>query len=148
MQFGDSYLYTANSTDLIHWEVSGSGEPFSPCLNIWEQALMESGPPPIKTRDGKWLKVYNGMSVGTLGGYTKGQYSTGQMLIDPANSPLGPPIARLETPILQPTTATEITGQVDNVVFSEGLVQFRGKWLLYFGAGDAFLSVAQTPVQP
>jgi predicted GH43/DUF377 family glycosyl hydrolase len=30
---------------------------------------------------------------------------------------LGPPIARLETPILQPTTATEITGQVDNVVF-------------------------------
>jgi predicted GH43/DUF377 family glycosyl hydrolase len=148
MQFGDSYLYTANSTDLIHWEVSGSAQPFAPLLNIWEQALMESGPPPIKTRDGKWLKVYNGMSVGSLGGYTKGQYSTGQMLIDPASAPLGPPIARVETPILQPTTATEITGQVDNVVFSEGLVQFKGKWLLYFGAGDAFLSVAQTPVQP
>ncbi|CAL5868500.1 uncharacterized protein PFLUO_LOCUS2726 [Penicillium psychrofluorescens] len=148
MQFGDTYLYTANSTDLIHWEVSGSGQPFAPLLNVWEQALTESGPPPIKTRDGMWLKVYNGVATGGVGGYASGQYSTGQMLIDPANSPLGPPVARLETPILQPTTATEITGQVDNVVFSEGLVQFKGKWLLYFGAGDAFLSVAQTPVQP
>lgn len=109
---------------------------------------MESASPPIKTRDGKWLKIYNGMATGGAGGYTVGQYSTGQMLIDPANNPLGPPIARLETPILQPTTATEITGQVDNVVFSEGLVQFKDKWLLYFGAGDAFLSVAQAPVQP
>lgn len=117
MQFGDTYLYTANSTDLIHWEVSGAGKPFAPLMNLWEQALMESGPPPIKTRDGKWLKVYNGMATGGAGGYAVGQYSTGQLLIDPAHSPLGPPIARLETPILQPTTATEITGQVDNVVF-------------------------------
>ncbi|KAK3939518.1 putative glycosyl hydrolase [Diplogelasinospora grovesii] len=149
MQFGDTYLYTANSTDLIHWSVSGgaAGVPFAPPLNVWEQGLMESGPPPIKTRDGKWLKVYNAMATG-LGGYTATQYSTGQMLIDPANAPLGPPLARIETPILQPTTQTEIKGQVDNVVFSEGLVQFRGKWLLYFGAGDAFLSVAQAPVQP
>ncbi|KAB5578051.1 putative glycosyl hydrolase [Coniochaeta sp. 2T2.1] len=147
MQFGDTYLYTANSTDLIHWNVSGEGIPFSQPLNIWEQALMESGPPPIKTRDGKWLKVYNAMATG-LGGYTATQYSTGQMLIDPATAPLGPPLARIETPILQPTTETEVKGQVDNVVFSEGLVQFRGKWLLYFGAGDAFLSVAQAPVQP
>jgi predicted GH43/DUF377 family glycosyl hydrolase len=147
MHFGDTYLYTANSTDLIHWNVSGHGTPFAPYLNVWEQALMESGPPPIKTRDGKWLKVYNGMATG-LGGYTPKQYSTGQMLIDPANAPLGPPLARIETPMLQPTTETEIKGQVDNVVFSEGLVQFKGKWLLYFGAGDAFLSVAQAPVQP
>jgi hypothetical protein len=34
-----------------------------------------------------------------------------------------------------------------NFDISEGLVQFKGMWLLYFGAGDAFLSVAQTPVQ-
>jgi predicted GH43/DUF377 family glycosyl hydrolase len=147
MQFGDTYLYTAHSTDLIHWNVSGDGVPFALPLNVWEQGLIESGPPPVKTRDRKWLKIYNGMATG-LGGYTATQYSTGQLLIDPANAPLGPPLARIETPILQPTTATEIKGQVDNVVFSEGLVQFKGKWLLYFGAGDAFLSVAHAPVQP
>lgn len=43
--------------------------------------------------------------------------------------------------------AAKITGPVDKVVFSEGLIQFKGKWLLYFGTGVSFLSVAQTPVQ-
>jgi predicted GH43/DUF377 family glycosyl hydrolase len=70
------------------------------------------------------------------------------MLIDPVNAPLGPPVARLESPILQPTSVREVKGQVDNVVFSEGLVQFRGKWFMYFGQGDAFLGVATAPVQP
>ena len=147
MHFGDSFLYYANSTDLINWNVTPYQEPYAPHLNVWEQALMESGPPPIKTRDGMWLKIYNGVSVG-LGGYTPSQYSTGEMLIDPVNAPFGPPVARLETPLLQPTSIQEVTGQVDNVIFSEGLVQFRGQWLLYFGQGDAFLGVATTPVQP
>lgn len=83
-----------------------------------------------------------------FGGYTSKQYSTGADSIDPYNFPYGPLLARLETPILQPTTETGIKGQVDNVVFSEGSVQFKGKWLLYFGAGDAFLSVAHALVQP
>jgi hypothetical protein len=34
----------------------------------------------------------------------------------------------------------------DNVVFSEGLVQYKGKWPLY--QRDAFLGVATTGVQP
>lgn len=147
MHFGDSFLYFANSTDLIHWNVTYDQPPYAPKINVWEQALMESAAPPVKTRDGKWLKLYNGVSTG-LGGYVPTQYSTGQMLIDPVNLPYGPPLARLETPILQPTSVKEIEGQVDNVVFSEGLVQFKGEWFLYFGQGDAFLGVATAPVQP
>ena len=108
---------------------------------------MEPGPPPIKTRDGKWLLIYNGVATGA-GGYTPHQYSTGQLLIDPVRYPAGPPIARLETPLLQPSSVHEITGQVDNVIFTEGLVQFHGKWFMYFGQGDAFLGVATAPVQP
>jgi predicted GH43/DUF377 family glycosyl hydrolase len=69
------------------------------------------------------------------------------MLIDPVNLPQGPPIARLETPLLHPSSAQELTGQVDDVIFTEGMVQFRGQWFLYFGAGDAFLSTATTPVE-
>ena len=147
MHFGDSFLYLANSTDLIHWNYETRPTPYAPKINIWEQALMESAAPPVKTRDGKWLKFYNGVGTG-IGGYVFGQYSTGQMLIDPVNLPQGPPIARLETPVLTPTSVHEITGQVDNVVFSEGLVQYKGKWFLYFGEGDAFLGVATTDVQP
>jgi predicted GH43/DUF377 family glycosyl hydrolase len=147
MHFGDNFLYFANSTDLIHWNYTVYGQPYAEKLNVWEQALMESAAPPIKTRDGMWLKIYNGVATG-LGGYTPGQYSTGQMLIDPANKPFGPPIARLETPLLQPKSVHEIDGQVDNVIFSEGLVQFHGKWFMYFGQGDEYLGVATTDVQP
>lgn len=147
MQFGDSFLLSANSTDLIHWNYTINDAPFAQKLNVWEQGLMESAAPPVKTRDGTWLKIYNGVALGP-GGYTPGQYSTGQMLIDPLNYPRGPPIARLETPLLQPTSVHEVQGQVDNVIFSEGLVQFRGQWFMYFGQGDNFLGVANTPVQP
>ena len=134
MHFGDSFLYFANSSDLIHWHVVYDQPPFAPKLNVWEQALMESAAPPVKTRDGMWLKFYNGVATG-LGGYKPSQYSTGQMLIDPVNAPLGPPVARLESPILQPTSVREVKGQVDNVVFSEGLVQFRGTVVSVFWAG-------------
>lgn len=127
MQWGDSYLYTANSTDLIHWNYTRNDIPFAQRLNVWEKGLMESAAPPVKTRDGMWLKIYNGVALGP-GGYTYGQYSTGQMLIDVDNQPRGPPIARLETPLLQPTSVPEVQGQVDNVIFSEGLVQFHGQW--------------------
>lgn len=145
MHFGDSFLYFANSTDLIHWNVVPNQAPYAPKLNVWEQALMESGPPPIKTRDGThWLKFYNGVATG-LGGYIPGQYSIGQMLIDPIGAPLGPPVARLETPVL---SGGGVEGQVDNVVFSEGLVQFNGKWWLYYGIGDSVIGVATADVQP
>jgi predicted GH43/DUF377 family glycosyl hydrolase len=147
MHFGDEFLYVANSTDLIHWNYDVRSAPYAPKINIWEQALMESAAPPVKTRDGMWLKFYNGVGTG-IGGYVFGQYSTGQMLIDPVNLPHGPPVARLETPVLTPTSVHEVTSQVDNVVFSEGLVQYKGKWFLYFGEGDAFLGVATTDVQP
>ena len=147
MQWGDNWLMSANSTDLIHWNYTRNDLPFAQKLNIWEQALMESGPPPVKTRDGMWLKIYNGVALGP-GGFETASYNTGQMLLDMVNAPRGPPIARLETPLLQPTSVEEVQGQVDQVVFSEGLVQFRGKWLLYFGQGDQYLGVATTDVQP
>ena len=147
MHFGDSFLYYADSTDLIHWNVVYSQEPFARKQDVWEQALMESAAPPVKTRDGMWIKMYNGVGTG-LDGYEPGSYNAGEMLIDPVNQPFGPPVARVETPLLQPTSMNEVEGQVNNVVFSEGLVQFRGQWFMYFGAGDKYLGVATTAVQP
>ena len=84
-----------------------------------------------------------GMRTGLVG-YAKDQYSAGQMLIDPSKRFLGNatqgskydpslqdgPIARLERPFLTPTSVLEQQGQVNQVVFVEGLVQFKGKWFL------------------
>jgi len=140
MYFGDSFFYHATSYDMLNWTALPADNYFAGPLNPWENRLIEPGPAPIKTRDGKWLLVYNGLTTGRIG-YTRNQYSTGQMLIDPSGSfrpdlvvPDGTyqpalrdgPIARLGNPILVPETSNEQQGQVDNVVFSEGLVQFKG----------------------
>jgi hypothetical protein len=58
------------------------------------------------------------------------------------------PVARLERPFLGPDTPQQTEGQVNRVVFAEGLVQFKGKWWLYFGQADSSLGVATADVQP
>lgn len=148
MYFGDSFFYHATSPDMLNWTAMPAEEYFAGPVNPWENRLIEPGPAPIKTRDGKWLLVYNGMTTGRVG-YPRNQYSVGQMLIDPSGS-FRPklnvtdqqayqpalrdgPVARLERPILVPEAGNEQQGQVDQVVFAEGLVQFKGKWYLYFG---------------
>jgi beta-1,2-mannosidase len=52
------------------------------------------------------------------------------------------PIVRLEQPILVPDGEGGANGQVSQVVFVEGLVQFRGKWF-----SDTELGVAVANVQ-
>lgn len=147
MYFGDSFFYHATAPDMVNWTALPAEEYFASPVNPWENRLIEPGPAPIKTRDGKWLLVYNGMTTGGAG-YPQNQYSVGQMLIDPSGS-FRPnlnvsqdayqpalrdgPVARLERPILVPEAGNEQQGQVDQVVFAEGLVQFKGKWYLYFG---------------
>jgi predicted GH43/DUF377 family glycosyl hydrolase len=147
MHWGEGKLYLATSTDLVHWAMP-TNTTYATGVFDWEKLLIESGPPPVRIRDGQWLKVYNGVAAQTKGDYDFGQYSTGQMLINPTLFPYGPHIARLETPILTPDTVDEKTGQVNNVLFSEGWVQFKGQWLMYFGEADTRLGVASAPVQP
>jgi predicted GH43/DUF377 family glycosyl hydrolase len=162
MYWGDSFFYHATSPDLKNWTTLPAEEYFARPVNPWENRLIEPGPAPIKTRDGRWLLVYNGMTTGRIG-YPQNQYSVGQMLIDPSgsfrpnlnvsNGKYQPalkdgPIARLEQPILVPEGEGEVNGQVSQVVFAEGLVQFRGKWFLYYGMADSELGVAVADVQP
>jgi predicted GH43/DUF377 family glycosyl hydrolase len=161
MYFGDSFFYHATSPDMLNWTALPADNYFAGPVNPWENRLIEPGPAPIKTRDGSWLLIYNGMTTGRVG-YPQNQYSVGQMLIDPSGS-FRPtlnvsqdayqpalrdgPVARLERPILVPDSKNEQQGQVDQVVFAEGLVQFKGKWYLYFGQGDSELGVAIADVQ-
>lgn len=57
-------------------------------------------------------------------------------------------IVRLEQPILVPERKKEKNGQVSQVVFAEGLVQFKGKWFVYYGMADSELGVVVADVQP
>lgn len=162
MYFGDSFFYHATSPDMRNWTALPAEQYFASPLLPWENRLIESGPAPVKTRDGRWILFYNGMTTGRVG-YPKDQYSVGQMLIDPSGAfrpnlnvsdgmyqpaLMDGPIARIEEPLLVPEGSDEQEGQVNQVVFAEGLVQFKGKWFLYFGQADSTLGVATANVQP
>lgn len=131
MFFGDTHIFVATSKDLRHWDVIE--EPLlSPRPGFFDSRLVEPGPAPVLLPEGIWLG-YNGAD-GDL------RYAFGQCLLDPRDPRLV--LARSETPLLEPTTVDETEGQVPNVVFGEGLVAFKGDWLLYYGMADSRVGVA------
>jgi len=48
----------------------------------------------------------------------------------------------MDTYFMKPDKPYEITGQVNYVCFVEGLVQYKGKWFLYYGTADSKIAVA------
>jgi predicted GH43/DUF377 family glycosyl hydrolase len=44
--------------------------------------------------------------------------------------------------IIKPDKPYEISGQVNQVCFVEGLVEFKNKWYLYYGTADSKIAVA------
>ena len=68
-------------------------------------------------------------------------YTAGQALFD-ATNPLRL-LDRTDAPFLRPTEPYEKTGQYkEGTTFVEGLVPFRGRWLLYYGTADSRVGVA------
>lgn len=144
MFWGEGNIYSAESTDLINWKTNKFPHYFAQGVHPWETFLIEPGPAPFKTADGKWILIYNGAAIGDAR-YERRQYSVGQMLVDPNNLKHGP-LARIEKPLLVPETKEEKVGQVGQVCFCEGAVQFKGQWFLYYGQADNELAVAVSPL--
>lgn len=161
MYWGDQFIWTATSADLIHWTPirmkPGETPPVSlrnqaltmPDLTIavptrkgkFDNDLVESGPPAMLTPKGILL-IYNGRNTKSDGdsSLANGTYSGGEILFD-KNDP-AKIIHRLSRYFITPTRAYEISGQVNNVCFLEGLVRLKGKWLLYYGTADSKIAVA------
>ena len=149
MYFGDTDLFLASSTDLIHWqpfeENSKIKSVLQPRKGYFDSRLVESGPYALLTEKGVVL-IYNGMNLDNGGdsAMANGAYSAGQALFDaydPAKL-----IDRLEKNFLRPDQPYEMSGQINQVCFVEGLVPFNGKWFLYFGTADSKIAVATSPL--
>lgn len=67
-------------------------------------------------------------------------YTASQALFD-KNNPKKL-INRMNTSFMKPEQPYEITGQVNQVVFLEGLAKFKSKWFLYYGTADSKIAVA------
>ena len=145
MYFGDTDLFMATSEDLLHWEpVEEDGKLKSvlePRRNNFDSRLVESGPFALLTDRGIVL-IYNGMNADEEGhpGYAKGAYCGGQVLFDKADPTRV--VERLESPFIKPDKEYEITGQVNQVCFLEGMVPFKDMWFLYYGTADSKIAVA------
>ena len=162
MYWGDQNIWAATSDDLIHWTpvLNTTNENiseelqrgiaqkapelkvvFGPRKGKFDSDLVESGPPAMITNEGIVL-IYNSRNIPAIGDTSllEGTYAAGQVLIDKSDPTKV--IDRLDHYFIKPDKPYELSGQVNNVCFVEGLAQLHGKWFLYYGTADAKIAVA------
>lgn len=147
MYFGDTDLFMASSSDLIHWDVMESAESreMIPVLNprpgYFDSRLVEPGPFALITEKGILL-IYNSSNAASYNdpGLPRFSYSAGQALFD-KEDPFRL-IGRTVNYFIHPDRPYEKAGEVNNVCFVEGLVHFKNQWLLYYGTADSKIAVA------
>jgi beta-1,2-mannosidase len=145
MYWGDTNMFVATSDNLLDWtpleEKGRLVAAFGPRKGMFDSRLVEPGPAAMITGKGILL-IYNSMNLDQGGDpdLAPGTYSAGQILLD-TKDPVRV-LERTDTYFMKPDKAYEITGQVGNVCFLEGLVHFGGKWLLYYGTADSKIAAA------
>ena len=161
MYWGDSQIWVATSDNLVDWtpvEMKIGEQPpvklrsqalTMPQLKVilptrsgkFDSNLVESGPPAILTDRGILL-IYNSMNLLADGdrNLPDGTYAAAQVLFD-KNDPTKI-VYRMDHYFFKPEKPYEITGQVNQVCFLEGLTQFKDKWYLYYGTADSKIAVA------
>lgn len=160
MYWGDKYIWSATSSDLINWQPVETPETDNNYDSIYAGSdiskleialptrsgkfdcnIVEPGPPAMITEKGILL-LYNGRNLKDCGDTTlaDGTYSASQVLFD-KNDP-SKIIERMDGYFLTPEKAYEIVGQVNNVCFIESLLYYKNKWWLYYGTADSRIAVA------
>lgn len=147
MYFGDTHLYMAYSSDLIHWTPCEDEENgklitvLNPRPGRFDSRLVEPGPFALLKEEGILL-IYNGSNAANFNDtlLPRFTYSAGQALFD-KNQPYKL-IDRTEQFFIHPDKPYERTGEVNEVCFVEGLVRLNKKWFLYYGTADSRIAVA------
>lgn len=161
MYWGDTDIFLATSENLIDWtplteknreardaDMQG-GETvklkilISPRKGMFDSELVEPGPPAIMTEQGI-LFIYNSKNSSTRGDkdLADGTYAAGQIITDKDNP--AKVLHRMDEWFISPDQPFEITGQVNNVCFVEGLAHYKNKWFLYYGTADSKIAVAES----
>lgn len=161
MYWGESNIYMATSDNLIDWEPVLETDPakmqldtmrhyttafkilFSTREGKFDSELVEPGPPALLTEQG-FIFIYNSKNSPTFGdkNLAQGAYAAGQIITD-KNDPTKV-LYRTDDYFITPDQPFEITGQVNNVCFVEGLARYKNKWWLYYGTADSKIAVAES----
>lgn len=147
MYWGDTDLFMAVSSDLISWRPleDKKGNPsrvMMPRPGLFDSRLVEPGPFALLQKEGILL-LYNSANSASSGDKTMGAdvYSVGQALFSRKNP--WELRARSDKYLLSAERDFEVEGEVANVCFLEGMAWVNGRWLLYYGAGDSKIAVAE-----
>ena len=135
MYFGDKDIYWATRRDLIHWTPGPVDDPVCAAARHLQRGAARARPAAADHRQR--------LHPADPQRRAQGPRRQADLPRRPGADRPGKPnkeLARLTTPFIVPETPEE-TGQVNNVVFVEGLVAWRGEWLLYYGQGDAGVGV-------
>ena len=121
------------STDLIHWTEATATPVLPRRPGRFDSRVVEPGPPPILTKAGIVL-IYNAAD-------DKLVYRTAMAVFD-RNDPRKL-LWRSEEPLFAPEKEWEKVGQVPNVIFMEGMARRQNRYLLYYGAADKYIGLAE-----
>ena len=113
----------------------------SPRKGKFDSDLVEPGPPAMITKKGILL-IYNSRNILESGDSTLKEhtYTAAQALFDLKDP--GKLIKRMDNYFMKPDRPFETDGQVNQVVFLEGLARFNNQWFLYYGTADSKIAVA------
>lgn len=131
-------MWISRSPDLIHW---GAFQTlYEPAPGTWENDKIGNSTNPVKTKYG-WLMLYHGVR----GFGISSLYKLGVMLLDIKKPWII--IGKSNIPILQPEMDYERTGDVQNVIFSNGwIVEDNGEVKIYYSGADTNICLATTTV--
>jgi predicted GH43/DUF377 family glycosyl hydrolase len=131
MFIGGKKIRKAWSKNLINWDVNEK-----PILDIRENEFdsiyIEVGPPPFIYKD-KLVLFFNTTNKDRV-------FQPSLALLD-QNDPTKV-LYRANKPIMTPIKEYELNGHVSNVIFGEGLVEFKETFFFYYGAADKYVGVA------
>ncbi len=146
MYWGEGDIYAATSNDLINWTPVEYQKVLMPVITPrkgkYDEDLCEPGPQALLINDGIVL-IYNGKGRnrdrdGTV-------YSGGQVLLDPQNPTCV--TMRATKSFIRPTESYDMWQSSKNKksgnCFLENLVFFKGKYIMYYGAGDHEVAIAE-----
>ena len=124
-------IYLAQSDNLKKWTVDKT-PVLRPRKNSFDNLLVEPGPAPLLIKE-KLVLIHNTSDKNIV-------YRPSLAILD-KNNP-GKIIYRTKKPLLSITEQFEKLGKVNNVIFAEGLVEFKNKYFLYYGCADKCIGVA------
>ena len=147
MYWGDTDLFMAYSEDLITWKPYEDKQGnlvrvMMPRSSWFDSRLVEPGPFALIQKEGILL-LYNCANSASSGDKTIGAdvYSIGQVLFSSVRP--WEIRARSNRALLTAEREYEKKGETPNICFLTGMVWDDGRWLLYYGAGDARIAVAE-----